>query len=148
MHWPFLHGQGLISVGLVIGVAIDIAVAVTVDVAIAIFDVCLGLSIGGLATIIRPAIHAKGAWKAYSTDKGSPTNSRSPSPACPSPNGEVVHVETDPGENHSHERSKYDVESMMSVVEPPRCSDEKCSGDRDEGDDHQRDRGRRGARAN
>ena len=131
-----------------IGLAIDVAVAVTVDVAIAIFDVYLGLLIGGLAAFIRPTIDAKGAWETNTANEGSPTNSRSPSPACPSPNGEMIHVETDPGKNHPHERSKYNVKSMMSVVEPPRCGDEKCSGGRDEGNDHQRNRRRRGTRAN
>lgn len=131
-----------------IGVAVDVALAVTIDVAIAIFDVYLGLFIGGVAAFIRPAIDAKGAWKANTTNERSPTSSRSPSPACPSPNGEMIHVETEPGKAHPHKRSKYNVESMMSIVEPPRCGDEKCSGGRDESDDHQRNRRCRAARAN
>jgi hypothetical protein len=130
------------------GVAVDFAVAVAIGVAITIFQVYLRLFIGELTPVICPAVDPKGAWKANTAHESSTTNSRSPSPACPSPNGEVIHVETKPRKEHPHQRSKYNVKPMVSIVEPPRCGDEKCSGGRDESDDHQRNRRCRGACAN
>lgn len=76
---------------------------------------------GGLVIArIRPAVRSQGAGESNTTNECPAVSSRTPRPACSPLDGQMVHAESDIGEEDSDESAGDDIKSVVPVVEPPR----------------------------
>lgn len=112
------------------------------------FDIRLLMPITAADTHTRPAVTTQFTGDTKTSEESPPTATRSPGPARAAADGQVVHAETDPGEEDPHGGAEQDVETLVAVVEPPGRGDEACRGKGDESDEHEMHRGCCAARAN
>lgn len=88
---------------------------------------------------IRPTVGADRTRESNAPDKGASTTAWAPCPSSSAADGEMVHVETNPGKHNPHGGSEENVECVVAVIGPSRRGDEEGRRGRHEREDHHQD---------